>query len=148
MTTKILHFHSYNHIGLTIASQQIPRTNYYVLGMSLAHKDDQGSRFVGRRYALEALNEGLNDTDLDLHLTEMRDSMSKTVLSQFGIPNVVRGQKGHYIVYGLANLKALVRYLRYFEYHNGGSKVNSVFHQTFFKLPEVFKKVQNSDFYD
>ena len=142
-TEKVLHFHNYNHIALTVVSKNIPKTGYYVLGMSLAHKEDNGSRFIGRNYAQEALNEGLNDTDLDLHLAQMRDSIVMAVLDRSGTPNVIRGQKGHYIVFGIRNVKDIMLYLRETERYASNSKANSVYHRAFFNLPELYKKIRD-----
>jgi hypothetical protein len=128
MKQKILHFNNYNHTALTIASQEIPnQPNWYVLGMSLAHKNDNGSKAIGRNNALEMLKEGLNDTMLFEHIYNMSAP--------------VFGQKGHYIVHSLKIVKEIVKELRLIERYCANSKKNSVFHLAFFDLFKFWRNI-------
>jgi hypothetical protein len=126
MKQHILHFNNYNHVTLTVASQEVPNIpGWYVLGMSLAHKNDNGSRFIGRNYATESLIEGLNDPYLQEHIGA---TMSP-----------VFGEKGHYIIHNLEIVKSIMSHLRYIEWNYNSSKKNSVFHKAFFNLKDLWE---------
>lgn len=126
MKQKILHFNNYGHTALTIASQEVSGfPNYYVLGMALAHKKDNGSRRVGRALAINYLQEGLDEPLLIPHIKTMETP--------------VIGTTGHYIVKGLDTIKKIVAWLRYTERYYANSKVNSLFHKAFFHLPDLWE---------
>lgn len=135
---RILHFNNYGHVALTLASLEIPtHPNWYVLGMSLAHKNDNGSRFIGRSYALESLEESLTDFQLrDL----IKNMMAEEVKSLNCVPCPIKGQKGHYLVHGVANIKLIVAWLRRADKGYSFSKKNSVFHKAFFQLPDTWER--------
>lgn len=140
--TRILHFNNYGHVGLTIASQEVPgHPNWFVLGMSLAHKHDNGSRFMGKCFAEDRLMEGLEDTDLEKHIYEMKQG----VIAAGGrhlkpIDYAPHGEKGYYIVFGLENVKRIVSYLRYADKCWSFSKKNSTYHRAFFELPKLWER--------
>jgi hypothetical protein len=132
----ILHFNNYGHTALTLASSEIPgHPGWYVLGMALAHKNDNGSRFVGKCYATESLLDGLADFHLETHIKEL----SKKFFGVYYVPPVV-GQSGHYIVAGLENVKKLVTFLRYTDRCHSFSKKNSTYHRVFFDLPQLWER--------
>jgi hypothetical protein len=139
--------------------------------MSLAHKNDNGSRYAGRLNALNRLDEGLDDPQLTDHINEM----VKDTLKSPGIPTPIRGKQGYYIVNGLHNVKTIIGYLRDLTKlgptkveiltiinnshfadlqqiinhlnslkQNGASKVNSVLHRVFFELPVMWNKTIKS----
>lgn len=121
---KILHFHSNNRIGLTIASMKLEDIERegndgaeYVVGMSLAHKKDNGSRKKGLQQATQKL--------IDYVCGE-------------GLPP---GQSGLFYVQDLETLKQIVRNLRYYERNYGNSKVNQVYNKVFFDLPKFYQEI-------
>jgi hypothetical protein len=132
--TRILHFNNYGHVGLTIASQETPGHNdWFVLGMSLAHKHDNGSRFMGKCFAEERLMEGLEDPYLETHRRELAAKISNS-------NPPIRGEKGYYIIFGLENVKRIVSYLRYADKCWSFSKKNSTYHRAFFELPKLWER--------
>jgi hypothetical protein len=135
---RILHFNNYGHVALTIASMEVPnRTNWYVLGMSLAHKNDNGSRFVGRNYAVESMQEGLEDYNLQKIIEQLE---AEEVKSLTCTPPSIKGQVGHYVVHGLDKVKDIVSFLRHAERSFSSSKNNSLFHKAFFDLKGLYER--------
>jgi len=130
--TRFIHFRNYNHIALTIATQHLEGCEHdcYLVGMALAHKNDNGNKAMGRRMSEDFIDQALDLIDL--------------VYSQ---PNQnIFGHNGCYIVRGRENVKLIMRYLRMIERCESNARKNSVFHQAFFTLHALFgRKIINWD---
>jgi hypothetical protein len=158
--TRTSHFHFKNSVGLSITTCPIPDTDFYVLGVSLTHKE-QGSRKKGYEESLFRCLEVFNDPRREESQKNLEES------DAFAI-----GGKGHYLVVSHEAIECLVTYLREIENGNwkeraqnfyfepgwlrsvlgikemisnlqeiiggtGNSKISSVYHQVFFDLPHV-----------
>jgi hypothetical protein len=140
--THIVHFNNYRRIALTIASQEIPgHPAWFILGMSLAHKKDNGSRFIGKCFAEERLMEGLEDRSLPQHMKKMTDEVILKGQNTCTMTNYTPyGTGGYYIVAGLENVKRIITYLRYADRCWSFSKKNSTYHRAFFELPKLWER--------
>jgi hypothetical protein len=123
--TRTSHFHFKNSVGLSITTCPIPDTDFYVLGVSLTHKE-QGSRKKGYEESLFRCLEVFNDP---------RREESQKLLEESDAFAI--GGKGHYLAVNQEAIKALIGYVRGIEAFFGNSKISSVYHQVFFDLPHV-----------
>jgi hypothetical protein len=162
--TRTSHFHFKNSVGLTITTCPIPEKDFYALGVSLTHKE-QGSRKGGYEESLFRCLESFNDPRREESQQKLDDSKAFAlggkghylVVSHEAIECLVsylrivengnwkERAKNFYFepenLRSVLGIKTLLKELQQILGETGNSKISSVYHQVFFDLPHVLKRI-------